>query len=97
MCRRYGAAWAYYTTDEVKLPTTTEALESTSRISQYSRREDATITFNFCTDCMCLMYWWPTERAEDPEKGNMGLNTRMMDPEVLRGVDQIISYEDLYR
>ncbi|GAB7337457.1 hypothetical protein MBLNU457_g2795t1 [Dothideomycetes sp. NU457] len=90
ICRRYGAAWGYYTTDEVKIET-----EPNAETRQYVWG-DRDISFNFCGNCGCVCYWWPHRRpATDEGKHQMGLNTSNVNPDVLRFVDRKYEYSQM--
>ena len=69
ICRRYGVLWAYYplASVSVKGPTDTYLWG------------DCSIAFHRCKTCGCVTHWSPVNRAE----GRMGVNTRLMPPEVL--------------
>ena len=68
ICRRYGAAWAYYNTNDVKI----EKKEgSSTRRYVWNDRE---IEFTWCENCGCVMYWYPVEVSTGDEE--MGVNTR---------------------
>lgn len=88
ICRRYGAAWAYYQTTEVVI-----RKEQDSTTSKYIWG-DRGIEFHWCNVCGCMIYWWPIEIPEGGYK--MGINSRMMDPEVLINVTREINYEALF-
>lgn len=99
---RYGAAWAYYKKSEVDIVTTEKGgmIEldgkpwSQWRVNNGTTRyiwADGTIEFHFCELCGCCVYWWPTDKFP---KGydEMGLNTKMMDPEVVKGLNRKVTY-----
>jgi hypothetical protein len=69
ICRRYGALWAYYPLAKVRVsgPTTV-----------YQRNGRA-LEFHHCSVCGCVMHWSPVDRSRD----RMGVNARMMAPEVV--------------
>ena len=77
ICRRYGAMWSYYHAgpDQSKLlkkpdPAATEAYVW----------GDRQLGFHRCKTCGCVTHW----ASLDPESERMGVNARLMDPEVLR-------------
>lgn len=76
ICRRYGALWAYYTNDEVKVEA---ALGATAG---YSRGRKS-IQFVRCGTCGCVTHWEPmaAERSQ-----RMGVNARLFEPEQLGAV-----------
>lgn len=73
ICRRYGALWAYYSPKQVRLVVPAGATDSYSW-------GDRTIDFHRCKTCGCVTHW----AAKDPQLDRMGVNARLMDPEVLR-------------
>ena len=88
ICRRYGAAWAYYDPADVKV----EIKEGAS-MGKYCWGSKGA-TFDWCNGCGSLMYWWPVKVPE--EGAQMGLNSRMMEPDAIRGVTRIVSFEELF-
>ena len=69
ICRRYGALWAYYSLAKVRV---------TGPTTVYQRRGRA-LEFHHCSVCGCVMHWSPVDRTSD----RMGVNARMMPPEVI--------------
>lgn len=90
LCRRYAAAWAYYTPSEVKVD-----IKPGASMNKYSWGFNSA-SFDWCNACGCLMFWWPLEEPAEGT-GMMGLNTRMVDPETVRGVDRVVDFEALFR
>jgi hypothetical protein len=73
ICRRYGALWAYYTRDEVKIT----AKSGTTSAYTWGRK---TIQFVRCNACGCVTHWEPTV----PERGpRIGVNARNFEPDQL--------------
>ena len=75
LCRRYGVLWAYYRPGRVRIlpddpPTDVYMWDGRSR------------KFHRCRDCGCVSHW----AAADRKKDRMGVNARLMPPEVLAGV-----------
>jgi hypothetical protein len=64
ICRRYGALWAYYRTEEVEFAGPTE-------LYVWGRKH---IAFHRCGNCGCVVGWLP--RGNYPE---CGVNARMLD------------------
>ena len=90
LCRRYGAEWAYYNTNDVKI----EKKDGAS-FRKYSYGNNPSADFCFCETCGCMMMWCP---FEVPQAGaEMGLNSRMMDPDAVKGVNKIKCFDDLYK
>ena len=72
ICRRYGALWAYYEPERVRV------LPPDAPTDVYVWG-DRTLTTHRCRGCGCVSHWV----AVDPEVDVMGVNARLMDPEVL--------------
>ena len=73
ICRRYGALWAYYTHRSVRIQSAQGALESYA----WGHRS---IRFVRCATCGCVTHW---EAAKGGSGSRMGVNARMMEPEVI--------------
>jgi hypothetical protein len=76
ICRRYATLWAYYPAARVRVRSPRGGLSS------YAWGERG-IRFMRCRRCGCVTHW---EAARNPRKRRMGVNTRNVDPEVLKGV-----------
>src|SRR5262245_22700438 len=76
ICRRTGALWAYYNPKEVRV-----------RGARGSRESyvwgDCCLRLVRCRKCGCVTHW---EDARKPAGKRMGVNTRNMDPSVMKGV-----------
>jgi hypothetical protein len=70
ICRRYGVLWAYYRLAEVRIV----APDATESYRWGARRID----FHHCRTCGCVAHW----SAVDPARDRMGVNARLMDPDV---------------
>jgi hypothetical protein len=70
ICRRYGALWAYYSPEDVQV--TKDATD----IYLWGRRM---LEFHRCKRCGCVTHW----EAVDKTYNRMGVNARLMTPEVL--------------
>jgi hypothetical protein len=70
ICRRYGVLWAYY------LKTDVEVRSAETDVYMWGPR---TTAFHRCKACGCLTHW----SATDPARKRMGVNARLMQPEVL--------------
>jgi hypothetical protein len=76
LCRRYGARWAYFSRDQVRL----EAEPGT--LSNYCWG-DRFIDFWHCTVCGCLTHY----TSVDTEPGSrFAVNARMLPPEVMESL-----------
>jgi len=71
-CQKRGVLWAYYHPDQVTVSGVT---------STYLWGEKA-IAFHFCPTCGCSTHW---SRAK-PGGPRMGINVRLLPPEVVAGV-----------
>ena len=74
ICRRYGVLWAYYPPARVRV------LPSDPPTDIYTWK-DRSLEFHRCRVCGCVSHW----AAADQEGDRMGVNARLMDPEVLAG------------
>jgi hypothetical protein len=72
ICRRYGTLWAYYSPERVRV------LPSEPPTDVYVWG-DRTLETHRCRGCGCVSHWV----AMDPGVDVMGVNARLMDPEVL--------------
>jgi hypothetical protein len=74
ICRRYGVLWAYYAPGQVRFtkPPATDIY----------MWDDKAIRFHRCRVCGCVSHW----SAVDASVDRMGINARLMDPEVIRQV-----------
>ncbi|MFN3513744.1 MAG: GFA family protein [Phenylobacterium sp.] len=71
LCRRYGGLWAYYPPSEVEFLAGREATVAYVQ-------GDRTLATHHCRTCGCVTHWEPL----DPGIGRMGVNARLMAPEV---------------
>jgi hypothetical protein len=76
VCRRYGALWAYYTRDQVRLQAEPVTL------SAYCWG-DRTIEFWHCNRCGCLTHYESTDKHE---RSRFTLNARMLSLEALESL-----------
>ena len=72
ICRRKGALWAYYSPKQVRIIPPSGA----TAIYMWGDRE---LEFHSCKVCACSTHWSPVDKTYD----RMGVNARMMAPEVL--------------
>jgi hypothetical protein len=72
ICRRYGGLWAHYSPKDVRVVARQGAVDGYTW-------GDKLIAFHRCHDCGCITHW----SAVDPSTDRMGVNARMMAPEVL--------------
>jgi hypothetical protein len=73
ICRRYGTLWAYYAPKQVRITETVP--------TQTYMWDDRSIAFHRCPDCGCVTHWSPV----DPARNRMGINARLLAPDVLAG------------
>ena len=73
ICRRSGAIMAYYTLDQVRI----DADQGTDVYIWGDRM----IEHHRCRACGCYTHWSPVDKAMN----RMGVNARMMAPEILAG------------
>ncbi len=71
ICRRYGVLWAYCRPDQA-------TFVATGPTDRYLW-DDRSIAFHRCAHCGCVTHW----SAVAPERQRMGVNARLMPPEVL--------------
>ncbi|MHB8528086.1 MAG: GFA family protein [Caulobacteraceae bacterium] len=74
ICRRYGVLWAYYAPARVRLAPASGATDVYTW-------DDRSIEFHRCRTCGCVTHW----AAVDPGRDRMGVNARLMSPEILAG------------
>ncbi|HKU94003.1 MAG TPA: GFA family protein [Vineibacter sp.] len=72
ICRRYGTLWAYYAPRQVQWAGATDIYLCHDKVLEFHR----------CAVCGCVTHW----SAIDPSLERMGVNTRLMDPQVLVGI-----------
>jgi hypothetical protein len=72
ICRRMGTLWAYYTRDQVRV------LPPAGATDIYMW-DDRSIEFHRCKVCGNVTHW----SAVDPSAQRMGVNARLMAPEVV--------------
>jgi hypothetical protein len=72
LCRRYGALWAYYAPGQVHQ-------KQPGGATSIYMCNDRRLEFHRCAACGCVTHWAAVDRARD----RMGVNARLMDPEVL--------------
>jgi hypothetical protein len=72
ICRRLGALWAYYQRPQVRFAPENGPTD----VYMWGDRQ---LEFHRCRTCGCTTHW----RAADPARQRMGVNARLMPPEVL--------------
>jgi hypothetical protein len=70
LCRRYGVLWAYYSPKDV------QAMTDATDVYMWAQRQTE---FHRCKHCGCLTHWVAADKTRD----RMGVNARLMAPEVL--------------
>lgn len=85
ICRRRGGLWAYYKPNQVKV------IPPSGATSIYLCN-DRVLENHSCSTCHCTTHWWPIDPAID----RMGVNARLMDPEILAAarIEKIRGPED---
>lgn len=76
ICRRYGTLWAYYKAKDVRVRA---ARGSTASYLWGERRT----RFVRCRRCGCVTHW---EDAKKSVSRRVGVNTRNLDPAILKGL-----------
>jgi hypothetical protein len=84
LCRRYGAAWGYYNPKDIRV-----SLKDDLPTRKYIWG-DRTIEFHFCSICGCITHWKSIEESDE-----MGINTRLMNPEDIKYVNRKMDFEQL--
>jgi hypothetical protein len=72
ICRRYGVLWAYYSPAQVRI------IATNGETNCYVWGERS-IEFHRCHKCGCVTHW----AAVDQHADRMGVNARLMAPEIL--------------
>jgi hypothetical protein len=72
VCRRLAGLWCYYEPAQVRI---------TGATTTYCWG-DKTLDLHRCATCGCTTHWTPLDSASN----RMGVNARMMDPQVIAGV-----------
>jgi hypothetical protein len=75
ICRRYGTLWGYYQRPQVSFA----ADNGPTDIYMWGDRE---LEFHRCRTCGCVTHWSAADRAHQ----RMGVNARLMPPEVLTAI-----------
>lgn len=75
ICRRLGALWGYYQRPQVRFA----AENGPTDIYMWRNRWPE---FHRCRGCGCITHW----SAADPAQQRMGVNARLMPPEVLAAI-----------
>jgi hypothetical protein len=76
ICRRIGGLWSYYHPSQVKI-----AAEQGATLTYVWG--DRMLETHTCKTCGCTTHWESINKAGAER---MGVNARMMDPEVIRGL-----------
>ena len=72
ICRRKGGLWAYYSPKQVRIFPASGA----TTIYMWG---DKMLESHTCKFCACMTHWSPVDKSYD----RMGVNARMMDPQIL--------------
>lgn len=76
ICRRYGARWAYYTTNTAGVECDDEA------VTAYAW-SDRHIEFCHCSTCGCLTHY---RSISTSNPNRLAINARMFEPDALEGI-----------
>jgi hypothetical protein len=94
VCRRYGVLWIYdYEGERVAV---------TGPTTPYKRADaKASLTFNFCPACGCVVAWRALEPGSDGRR-RMAVNVRLAEPEAVEHLpidpfDGLETFQDLPR
>ena len=71
ICRRSGTLWAYYDPNHVRIVETVP--------TDTYMWGDRSLALHRCAECGCVTHW----RAVKPDYARMGVNARLLAPEVL--------------
>jgi hypothetical protein len=72
LCHSYGVLWAYYSPEDVKV---------TGGATDIYMRGERKTEFHRCKNCGCVTHWTAVDKTRD----RMGVNARLMAPEILAG------------
>ncbi len=92
-CRRYGVLWAYdYEGERIKVSGPAKA---------YVPKDGGILTFNFCPECGCLVYWRGSKTDEQGRR-RIAVNLRLAEPDEVAGIiidhfDGLDTFKDLGR
>ena len=78
ICRRLGALWAYFDPADVDMG----GAQATVAYVRHDGPDQGRLGFHHCPTCGCTTHW----RNLDPQATRMGVNARMIDPTVLKGI-----------
>lgn len=84
ICRRYGALWAYYKPEEVKVEVEDDAIEG------YSHGRKA-ISFNRCKKCGCMTHYSIVPGMETVTEPRVAVNCRMLKRKEFRELESFES------
>jgi hypothetical protein len=82
ICRRYGTLWAYYAPAQVRIT----PAEGATDIYMWQNRD---LEFHRCRTCGCVTHWSAAPKFQPFDR--MGVNARLMEPEVLAGAELRVS------
>ena len=77
ICYRYGAIWAYFSPQNVKI----NSVKSETKTYSHG---DKLINFHHCTGCGCITHYTPTELGN---ADRMAVNLRMFKRDILEQVN----------
>jgi hypothetical protein len=86
VCYKYGALWAYFARNEVKV-----TVAADTQLQDYTR-DDSTVDISFtrCGHCGCMLFWRGFGKYAGPEN-KMGVNCRMLPESEIEGIEKKVS------
>jgi hypothetical protein len=87
VCYKYGAIWAYFPRNEVRI-----SVAEDTKIEEYVRKDgDGDISFNRCSNCGCMTHWWGVGEKFGGGDVKMGVNCRLVPEKEIFGIERRIS------
>jgi hypothetical protein len=86
-CYKYGAIWAYFPRNEVRI-----SVADDTKIEAYIRADgDGDLSFNRCSNCGCITHWWGEGEIPEGVEERMGVNCRLVPENEIFGIERTIS------
>jgi hypothetical protein len=87
VCYKYGAIWAYFPRNEVRI-----SIAEDAKIEEYVRKDGGgDISFNRCSNCGCMTHWWGVGERFGGGDVKMGVNCRLVPEKEIFGIERRIS------